>query len=634
MKTQFTELINYLKETAVISDMDCCFADFAANLLRKEIPEAPEEFYLAAIMVSAFTTARKHTCLELNDIQDKALPEVFPELLTAKIPAPFKFKFPPLAEWLKILKTCTAAVGAPGDFKPLIIEENGRLYLQRYWDYENRLASMIARKISEEITPVNEKILRESLKRYFPGTSAQPDWQKAAAFTAVNKNFCIISGGPGTGKTTTAAKIIGLILEQQEKDFKIILAAPTGKAAARLKDSLKESIKKLDCPSEIKNKFPAEALTIHRLLGYIPDSPFFRHDNKNPIAADMLLIDEASMIPLALMEKLFDAIRKGTRVILLGDKDQLASVEAGSVLNDISDAAGVNCFSDEFRKQYNKFTGEDLPSYTAGKRQIENLIIGLNHSYRFDNSKGIGSLSRAVNNGDFNEALKIIRCDSSGEIEPERLPSRAELQAKLKNRIISFFTSIASSPSVDEAYKELQKFRILLGAREGFYGALSINIMAEEILKNEGLLEMNSQFYHGRPVLINKNDYKLNLFNGDNGLIWREKDGRARAYFMATDGKLKSYSPLSLPEHETSFAMSVHKTQGSEFETILLILPDNESKLLTRELVYTAITRAKKKAGIWYRENTLRKAVENITGRSSGLKDKLIQEYFGELALF
>lgn len=634
MSMQITDLINYLKEAAIISEIDCCFADFISGLLRKEGLETPDNLYLAAVMVSCFTSGRKHTCLDLNELQDKRVEEVFPELLTVRTHNTIQFKFPNLNEWLRTLKSFPSVTGAPGDFKPLIIEETGMLYLQRYWDYETRLAAMIAKKISEKIHPIHEQLLNESLKRYFPESTLQPDWQRAAAFAAVNSNFCIISGGPGTGKTTTVAKIIGIILEQHEKNLRIVLAAPTGKAAARLKDSLKESIKKINCPDEIKQKFPNEALTIHRLLGYIPDSPFFRHDNSNPIPADILIVDEASMIPLALMEKLFDAVKEGTRIILLGDKDQLASVEAGSVLNDISDAAGVNCFSSDFRKRYMKLTGENLPAYDAEKKQIENLIIGLNHSYRFDDSKGIGYLSRAVNSGDFDEALRIISSDSSGEIEFEKLPSRAELSAKLKNKIIPFFKNIVSALSVEEAYAELQKFRILLGAREGFYGAVSINIMAEEILKNEGLMEMSSQFYNGRPVLINKNDYKLNLFNGDNGLIWREKDGRARAYFMSNDGKLKSHSPLSLPEHETSFAMSVHKTQGSEFENILLILPDNESKLLTRELVYTGITRARKKAGIWYKEHIFKKAVENATGRSSGLKNKLIREYFGELALF
>jgi exodeoxyribonuclease V alpha subunit len=259
-----------------------------------------------------------------------------------------------LKVWCKRLRE-SKVVGAPGQYKPLILDEGSRLYLFRYWDYQEKLLDLIRRRVSEDGQAVNATALKKGLERLFPGShGGEIDWQKVAALTALMKRFCVISGGPGTGKTTTVAKILALLLEQGNSEkVRIALAAPTGKAAARLQETIKLAKEKLHCADTIKGAIPEEASTIHRLLGSIPGSPYFRHNGQDPLLVDVVVVDEASMVDMALMSKLVQALPSQSRLVLLGDKDQLASVEAGAVLGDICDTGQVHNFSNLFCKRLN-----------------------------------------------------------------------------------------------------------------------------------------------------------------------------------------------------------------------------------------------------------------------------------------
>jgi exodeoxyribonuclease V alpha subunit len=327
------ESLNRLYNSGIVSELDIHFASFISRLAGTRAPE----LCLAAALASNYTR-QGHICLALSSIAGKQLvegenghdPIICPEL----------------RDWHKKLRK-TSVVGKPGEYKPLILDDRSGLYLHRYWDYEEKLANLIRERVNEDKENIDFTHLREGLDRLFPqGQDEEVDWQKVAAFTSLVKTFCIISGGPGTGKTTTVAKILALILEQPSPTKpRIALTAPTGKAAAKLQQAIKGSKAKLTCADSIKDAIPKEASTIHRLLGSVPGSPYFRHNAQNMLPVDIVVVDEASMVDLALMSKLIQALPPQARLILLGDKDQLASVEAGAMLGDICDAGNVHSFS-------------------------------------------------------------------------------------------------------------------------------------------------------------------------------------------------------------------------------------------------------------------------------------------------
>ena len=616
------KLLHALNSKGLLSDIDIYFALFIDSI-ENENPE----LLLAAALTSNITTERKHICLDLKEFSGKSIHDLFPENpLSLEIN---DIKLPSFDEWSEKLKV-SRSVGAPGELKPLILDNAGRLYLQRYWDYENKLARSIKKRITENSVSVDIELLRDGLARYFPFSpdAPIPNWQKAAAFAALSRNFCVISGGPGTGKTRTAAAIAGLLLEQSKAEkFRILLAAPTGKAAIRLKESVRETRNKLDCSEKIKNMIPEEASTIHRLLGYLPGSPYFQYNKNNPLPAEAVIVDEASMIPLALMSKLLDAVPEKSRVILLGDKDQLASVEAGFTMNDICDAAGDNVFSADFRNTYRHLTGEELPASSENKKKIYDFAVNLKHSYRIENKSAIGPASVAVNSGNSQEFLEIIRNGPPEQISFKEISDRTELKKKLGRQVEKYFLPYFNTQDLNGALTLFNRFKILSALREGYFGISSLNLMIEEIISEKLALHRKGPFYHGQPVMISRNDYRNGLFNGDTGMIWKTPSGksRLRAYFPSEDGKLREFSPTHLPQNETAYAVTIHKSQGSEYDNVLIILPDKISALLSRELIYTAVTRARKRVEIWGSPEIIRYAVSSRIIRSSGLKDMLLE---------
>jgi exodeoxyribonuclease V alpha subunit len=607
-----------LNDIGVLNDIDVNFAFFMNDLSKDK---GGDPLLLAAALTSNASGDEKHVCLDLSLCAGKSLAEVLPE--TSQDKEFWKIYCPKLDEWIKEIKEAPV-VGRPGEYAPLILDSKNRLYLARYWKYENDLADFIKAKSQRSWELVDFSLLKRGLKNYFSKTNNDDiDWQKAAAFSALTNKFCVISGGPGTGKTSTVAKIIALLLEQREgKRTEITLAAPTGKAAARLQDSMINAKAALPCHDSIKELMPEKALTIHRLLGYISGAPDFRHNKENPLSSDVIIVDEASMLPLALMSKLFDAIPAKAKIIILGDKDQLASVEAGAILNDICEASEPDAFPKEFIEKYFELTGETISNKTTENPLAATSII-LKKSYRFDSSSGIGLLSKAVNDGNAEKALQTTKENGSEAVSFSKLPTGGNFRKQLEAIAEKYFIPAMTAENISEAFKLFSNFKILAACREGNCGVKEINFLIEDILKKKGLIKQDESFYKGRPVMITKNDYSSGLFNGDIGLLWNSPAGNLRAFFPDSENEFREIAPGALPQHETVFAMTTHKSQGSEFDNVLLILPEKDSPILSRELIYTAITRARKNVEIWTNEDVFKAAVKKRASRRSGLKDAL-----------
>lgn len=482
------------------------------------------------------------------------------------------------------------AFGPPEAFTPVVIHGH-KLFLRRYWDYEQDLAGVVL-----ELASGNKANIRAETT------------QEGAIAGALLNRFTIVSGGPGTGKTTTVVQILKQLIAQSTGGarLEIALAAPTGKAAARLKEVLQQARQDPATHPAIRERLPAEAATIHRLLRPRHSSVFFRHDRRNPLAIDVLVVDEASMVALPLMSKLFAALPPKARVILLGDRDQLASVEPGAVLADMAEAAA-----------------------TRGS-PLEGSLFVLSKNYRFGNDNVIYALSRAVRAGDVDETLALLHATQSGVLASPPLPAREALATELTSLVKEHYQPCLEATDPAVALQQLERFRVLCALRHGPYGSQAINKTIEGVLRDSSLIPDGNAFYKGMPVLVTRNDYAANLFNGDIGILMPDPaepdDHQLWAWFRGDDDLPRRVSPARLPDHELAYAMTVHKAQGSEFESVLLVLPDRESPVVTRELVYTGLTRASRKMTLWYHEDSLRSAVARTAVRRSGLKDALLQK--------
>ncbi len=645
-----------LKEKGLFSPLDIHFAGFISDLAGMDDPE----LFFAAALVSR-CRGQGHVCLDLPSVQGKSLfaPDDAIESLV----------FPELGLWKSVLEK-SHVVGSPGEYRPLILDDKSRIYLYRYWEYQEKLARLLNKRIQDNIGfkkkildcviglnprrrticttyedsslwpcqnvfleayshSIDVQSLKEGLNRLFPkSATTKVDWQKIAALTALTRNFCVISGGPGTGKTTTVVKIIALILEQAGAEkVRIALVAPTGKAASRLQDSINSAKGGMKCSDNIKDSIPQEASTIHRLLGSIPGSPYFRHNADNPLPVDVVIVDEASMVDLALMSKLVQALPSQARLVLLGDKDQLASVEAGAVLGDICDSGNSHGFSEQFCKTVKAFAEYKLEvERDEGTGSgIGDCIVQLKESYRFGDNSGIGAVSRAVNAGNVKSSLKLLKDNANYDIKWKALPGPDALENAVKDAVISGFKDYLTANDPVFVFKLFERFKILCALRDGPYGVYSLNLLVERILIRAGLIDHDRAWYAGRPLLITKNDYNLRLFNGDVGIVLPDPDSNndLRVYFSKSDGTMRKLHPLRLPEHETVYSMTIHKSQGSEFDKVLLLLPDRDYPVLTRELIYTGITRGRAHIEIWGKDDVFRAAVSRRTERTSGLRDAL-----------
>ena len=598
-----------LRGSGCFKNIDHHFASFMQRLSGSN----RDEIYWTAAILSSHTR-EGHICLNLSDLSDADFLKMkFEEALNESVPVL------PL-EAVRDALIHSAVVGEPGAFKPMILDTQDRLYLNRYWQYQENLAAYIRPRMLGEKTVSDSQKIRHLLAKYFPETATvEPDWQKIAAAVALLKKVCVITGGPGTGKTFTVAKIIALLLET-DANLRIKLGAPTGKAANRLLGSIQRVMETLDLPDAIRAAFPKEALTIHRMLGFIRHSPQFRHHAENPLDVDVVIIDEASMVDLALMAKLVDALPPQAKLILLGDNHQLASVEAGAVLADICGPGELQFFSKDFTNILEKLTDQKLNRTTKKSDKMQDCLVELQYSYRFAAQKGIGALSESVNSGEVDAALEIIKNSEFRDVSWQPLQSALLLQ-----RIHEIFSGYTISDDPAKVFEQFSKGRILCALREGPYGVRELNRQIERFVKKQLGIKSDASWYPGQPILITENDYSLKLFNGDLGIVLPDPEnaGHLKVYFEDEEGTFRKIQPIRLPDYESAFAMTVHKSQGSEFEHVLLVLPENDNPIVTRELVYTAITRAVQKIEIWGSEEMFRSAVQRNIRRSSGLYDAL-----------
>ncbi len=597
-------ILTHAHQEGLFAELELAFVRFLARLA----PEAGENVLLAAAL-AVRATRQGNVCVALDDMAGRPLLDdnegaggVLPEL----------------APWLAELMA-SPVVGGPGDFRPLVLDAT-RLYLTRYWRYEQELAAQLLARGAGGRTVDRERLVG-ALAALFPAPAPGLDCQRLAATVAALRNLCLISGGPGTGKTFTVVKLLALLQELAAPAvLRIGLVAPTGKAAGRLQESIRGAKGRLELPPELLARIPEATATIHRLLGARPGSPSFRHHRANPLPLDVLVVDEASMVDLALIAKVVDALPESARLILLGDRDQLASVEAGSVLGDICSGKEGNGFSQEFAGELTRAGFAELPHAPGGV--LADSIVLLEKSYRFDAAGAIGRLARAVNAGDAEEVVAVLRDGATGEPALHHWQEEASL-ARLREAVLAGFADYLASPSPCEALEAFNRFRVLCAHRRGRFGVAGMNDWVEGVLAEAGLIRCDGYWYRGRPVMITRNHPALHLYNGDIGITLADEAGRLRVFFAAADNSIRSLAPARIPEHETAFAVTVHKSQGSEFDGVALLLPEKISPVLSRELVYTAITRAKARFGLWGDEAILREAVRRRVRRTSGLRELL-----------
>jgi exodeoxyribonuclease V alpha subunit len=566
-----------MTETIKLSLLDSHFADFIVRI----DGQGGDDLWWGAALAS-HSAARGHTCFNLAGIGNVS---ILPHARTPRTIPPND-----IVQWQKILSSCNT-VGAPGAYTPLVLDSVGRLYLHRCWGYEQQVAAGVLSR-SKPIAIV-ENMLDAALDRYFPTQDSTVDLQRSAAKMALSRRFSVISGGPGTGKTSTVARILALLLDMAgDTSPEIVLTAPTGKAALRLHQSILNAAATLGLPDEIKNGLPTEVSTIHRLLGVRSRKGEFRHNRNNRLTCDVLVVDEASMVDLQLMASLLEALRDDAHVILLGDRNQLASVEAGAVLADICDRSGQS----------------SVP------------VTQLTKSYRFGSDSGIAALSQLINNGESAAAMDLLTSRQYHDVVWRQLPQGKAIEDLFITAARLGYTDFSQAASPAVALAALDTFRVLTPLRAGLYGTENLNRLCEQALapqqkKRGGDLRM-------KPVMITGNNYELGLFNGDTGVVM-EVESEPVVWFENPEGGLRHFSTLRLPIFETAYAMTIHKSQGSEFDRVLLILPDYLSEVLSRELLYTAVTRAKRSIEIWGTEEVFRRSIDLPTFRTSGLGDLL-----------
>ncbi|MHC1479103.1 exodeoxyribonuclease V subunit alpha [Frateuria aurantia] len=645
------ELLSRWTGQGWLRPLDLALARFFADL----DPQASPLLLLAAALVS-HQLGQGHVCLDFGSTlanPDFALslpPEgrhsdagmVTPSELLAGVDT---------ARWLGTLAGSPLVGPAAAGVSPLVLSGQA-LYLRRYWHYESSVAGHIASRIADPLQAPPR--LAQRLDVLFPAQAGTTDWQKVACALAASGRFSLITGGPGTGKTTTVVKLLALLQEAALDDgvpLRLSLAAPTGKAAARLTESIGAQVRDLPVSEAVRERIPTEVTTVHRLLGRVPNSRRFRHHAGHKLSLDVLVVDEASMIDLEMMAHLLDALPDSARLILLGDKDQLASVEAGAVLGDLCRDAEHGHYSPatiEWLDRQGIASLED-PALQPGdaSQHLAQHTVMLRRSRRFGHASGIGRLARAVNAGHAVEAEAILRerphdlqhlaCQGPDDPALDRLlldghehaPGYAAYLQRLQQRPADEADNGAWLTWAADILQSFDHFRLLAAVRKGPWGVEQLNLRITHALQRRGLLSAGPLWYEGRPVMVTRNDYSLGLMNGDVGITLRlpvpDGEGRhsLRVVFPRNDGSgaLRLVLPSRLGAVETVFAMTVHKSQGSEFAHTALILPDSLSPVLTRELIYTGITRARGHFSlIETRSGLFQQAVQRQVLRRSGLR--------------
>ncbi|MCF2908042.1 exodeoxyribonuclease V subunit alpha [Pseudoalteromonas sp. DL2-H2.2] len=520
---------------------------------------------------------------------------------------------------------------AVGEGRPLRLFA-GRLYLGRLADYEAYLSDRF-RQMAEQPIQQDAAQLSALLDQYFPlGNAQDVDWQKVACAMAASSGFCVITGGPGTGKTTTVTKLLAILQSlYTAAPLSIKLVAPTGKAAARLSESIIGAKGRLSLSPELAALIPEQAQTIHRLLGVIPNTNRFIHHQQNPLHIDLLIVDEASMVDLALMNKLVRALPPHARLILLGDKDQLASVDTGSILSDL---CGHLILGTQPAYTMNRaaflnqvcFAGRDVLKGKASRYALADATAFLQQSHRFKSDSGIGQLAFAVNNNDPQQLQQVINHGFSDlSFYGLGVDQYNALLERAADHYSRYLEAIQSHSEPEEVHALFSQYQLLAAVREGPYGVAELNKRIEQKLAQRRLVAPYSRFYAGMPIMITQNDYQLKLFNGDIGILLPDAQGQLYATFIDEQSTVRHFYPARLPSFELVYAMTIHKSQGSEFDYTALILPpiQRAGKGVNRQLVYTGITRAKQHLELNCQPQVLQLSMQTEAGRQSGMAHRL-----------
>ncbi len=624
-----------LSEIGELRRLSCAFARFIASL-----GAAPPSLVLASSVLSELE-GQGHSCLLLADLAAGPAALLGWEDDQWKDLARAAGSLPRTAQgWAKELAACGQVweVGAFDYDQPLVLDGD-RLYLRRYWRDEMLVAQAVRERATRQ-RPVDAREVYGWLDLLFSSqrTHGGPDWQKLACAIALRGSVAIITGGPGTGKTYTVARLLALLFATAPEagSQRIALAAPTGKAAARLKQSIDKALNEL--ADKVGSQLPLRELTLrmgaartlHSLLGARPDTRAFAHHRGNPLDVDVLIVDEASMVHLEMMASLLDALPPTATLILLGDKDQLASVEAGAVLGDLCHNAGAGGYTDATLDYVLAASGEELPQEFLGDAgALAQQTVMLRHSRRFGGP--IGRLALAVNAGDAIRAEAVLRAGEPGVRWIENAQQQHVL-ALAQSGYGSFLDVLNTGYKaglntnheewVRQILQRFESFRILCAVRDGEWGVTGLNEAVAARLAQAGLLRPHGEWYVGRPVMVTRNDYGSGVYNGDIGVTLPDpaRPGALRVYFLEGD-TVRSVLATRLRNVETAFAMTVHKSQGSEFRHTVLALPRERGAVLTRELVYTGITRASELFTLVSPPGAvLAEAIAQRTHRTSGLR--------------
>jgi exodeoxyribonuclease V alpha subunit len=627
LANEMLEILSFWHQNGTIRAVDLAVAKF----LHQRDPSSDGRVLLAGALAS-YQYGMGHTCLDpIEFLQSPA------NILTAQPQDDFALKttvtgpspeslLPQLTwdEWSSVL-LASPLVGKAKASAPLVLDSD-RIYLTRNWDHEQRIAREILARIDGSFEECSD--VSGTLKDLFPdavtdgsGSKPQgPNWQKISAALATEGRLLILTGGPGTGKTYAVARILALL--QKDHPLRILLSAPTGKAAARLSESIAAAVSTI--PEPLRKYAPEKAITIHQMFGASRHGRRYRHDGDNLLHADVVVIDEASMIDIEMMAAILKALPSSTRLILVGDKDQLASVEAGSVLGDLCKDIESRGYTAPTCGRIESLCGEILdPVKPESTDVLAQRTVMLRYSKRFDDHSGIGILARAINAGETERVLSLIESTSEysdiTSLALKTVPAPSNFRKWIigddperSNEGFGYYLSIikntrpelngsddqfiAWSLSILEAYS---RYQILCATRAGAFGVSHINELAEDVLSEEALINRLGAWYEGRPVMMTRNDYELGIMNGDIGIALsfpnRDRKGSIlKVVFRNDDGSLKFVLPSRLSEADTVYAMTIHKSQGSEFEHAVLIFPETkDSPIMSRELIYTGVTRAR-----------------------------------------
>ncbi len=556
--------LEILHELGLVSHLDYYFALNMAQVYT----DASSLAALTCALVSR-ALSQGHICLDLEEMANT--------ILVPGGQGQNSIALPDLDSWCDHLNTQDMVGKAIQSEKqhPLILDRDNNLYLSKYHDFQNRLVHNIAHRLSHRLSiatsPMDGAFIKEGLDRFFAGQDpAHIAGQKEAVQKALTHNFLVISGGPGTGKTHITS-IIRRLLEEwarqnQDPVPKIISVAPTGKAASRME----------------------QGATIHSLLKPQKKGVGFRHNRDNPLSADMVIIDEASMIDIALMTRLLEAIPMDAKVIMLGDKNQLSPVQAGAVFTDI-----------------------------CGVSQMSAFQVFLDFNFRSKGQGGIENLAKAINQKDTKTLTSMLTQGTFPEVGFENTGNKSDLVSILKRYVGEEYRGLAESQTPEQALDQLDSFRVLCAHNKGDTGTLQINHLCENILRSKGEFDIKRSVFK-RIVMVSRNDYQKGLFNGDTGIVYAQNNG-IRTCFRSPEGQINDYRYLDIPMHETAFAVTIHKSQGSEYDTVLILIPGQLSPVVTRQLLYTGVTRARKKAIIVGSFDLICQAMESTLNHRSNV---------------